>query len=91
MLFGCDSYYFNADTISTCRWDDISNSYYLCIRSNLKNYDGEIRKFLDWIKQFVDAGIGEFLGFYRYEEDDDPTLIYYNITKEGPKDVYCWY
>jgi hypothetical protein len=71
-----DSYYFPADTHSTCRYDDIANSRFLCIRCNLKNYDGEIEKFIDWIMPYVDETPGEFLGFYRHEEDVQPTLIY---------------
>ena len=46
--------------------------------SNLKNYGGEINKFLLWIAPYLHTGADykEFLGFTRYEEDDDPTLIY---------------
>ena len=75
-MLTCDSDYFNADTHSTLRFDDISDSYFLCIRCNLKNYDQEIAKFLNWIMPFVDAEVGDFLGFYRYEESNEPTLIY---------------
>lgn len=70
-----DSYYFSADTHSTLRWDDIGRDYRLCIRCNLKNYDGEIEQFIDWIMPYVAAEPGEFLGFYRHEEAEDPTLI----------------
>lgn len=77
-MLRCDSYYFNADTHSTLRLDGISHSYYLCIRCNLKNYNDEIELFIDWIDPYLDECIakGEFLGFYRYEEDNEPTLIY---------------
>lgn len=76
ILFTCDSYYFDADTYSTLRFDDISNAYYLCVRANLKNYDNEIQKFIDWIMPYLAKYEGEFLGFYRYEESEQPTLIY---------------
>lgn len=75
ILFKCDSYYFDADTHSTLRFDEISGSYYLCVRSNLKNYDSEIEKFIDWIDPYLDKFDGDFLGFYRYEETEEPTLI----------------
>ena len=77
-MLRCDSYYFDEDTISTLRWDKISESYYLCIRCNLKNYDDEIEKFINWIMPYLDVfkQTGDFLGFYRYEEDEQPTLIY---------------
>lgn len=75
-MLQCDSYYFDADTRSTLRWDEVSKSYYLNIRCNLKNYDGEIEQFIDWIRPYLDKERGDFLGFYRYEESETPTLIY---------------
>ena len=75
-MLRCDSYYFAADTHSTLRYDDIGNCYYLCIRSNLKNYSSEIENFIDWIQPYLAEGEGNFLGFYRYEETEVPTLIY---------------
>lgn len=83
LLFCCDSYYFDADTHSTLRFDDIAGSYYLCVRSNLKNYDSEIQKFIDWIPQYLENEPGAFLGFYRYEEHNEPTLIYMPGEWEG--------
>lgn len=72
----CDSYYFDADTYSTLRYDDIARAYFLCIRSNFKNYSDEIKLFIDWITPYLDKEPGEFLGFYRYKKDNNPTLIY---------------
>ena len=71
----CDSYYFSSDTHSTLRFDEISKSWFLCIRSNLKNYGGEIEKFIDWIHPYLDELEGEHLGHMRYEEDMLPSLI----------------
>ena len=76
MLFTMDSYYFDADTHSILRYDDIAEQYFLNIQSNLKNYDSEISKFIDFIMPYVDAMKGDFLGYSRYEEDTEPTLIY---------------
>ena len=76
IMFQCDSYYFSADTHSTLRFDDISKSYFLCIRSNLKNYDNEIEKFIDWISPYLDEWREDYLGHYRYEESTIPTLIF---------------
>lgn len=75
-MLRCDSYYFDADTHSTLRYDDIAETYYLCVRCNLKNYDQEIQRFIKWINPYVDSFTDSFLGFYRYEEDETPTLIY---------------
>lgn len=76
-MFNSNSYYFNMTPNSTFRWDEIAKRYYLSIRCNFKNYDDEIALFLDWITPHLDAEPGEFLGFSRYEEAREPTLIYY--------------
>ena len=76
-MLRCDSYYFDADTRSTLRFDKIGNCYYLCIRCNLKNYADEIEKFLDWIMPYLAKEEDDFLGFSRYEETEEPTLIYF--------------
>lgn len=78
-MLQCDSYYFVADTYSTFRFDDIGQSWYLCVRCNLKNYDNEIEKFVDWIMPYIDAREGDFLGFSRYETTETPTLIYADL------------
>lgn len=76
-MFQCDSYYFDAETHSTMNFDDISKSYVLCLRFNVKNYDSEIEHFVDWVMPYLDKYDGDFLGFSRYEEYEEPTLIYY--------------
>lgn len=72
-----DSYYFDALTRSELEFDDIANQYFLSIRCNLKNYDNEIQKFVDWIRPYLDQEDGAFLGFHRYEETEQPTLLFY--------------
>lgn len=75
-MLRCDSYYFDADTHSTLRYDEITDAYFLCIRTNTKNYGKEIEKFIDFMNPYIYKFNGEFLGFYRYEENNEPTLIY---------------
>lgn len=70
-----DSYYFPAQTFSKLYLDKSFNTYYLNIRCNLKNYNQEIQHFIDWIKPYLQADEGDFLGFYRYEESNTPTLL----------------
>ena len=77
VMLRMDSYYFDADTHSTLR-ADCQGGQYLCIRCNLKNYDGEIEKFIDWITPHLKKHEGDFLGFYRYEETEQPTLIHHS-------------
>lgn len=74
VLFRMDSAYFDAKTHS-----EVFQEYevwFLNVRSNLKNYDGEIEKFIDWVRPYLAKEPGEFLGFSRYEESETPTLIY---------------
>lgn len=73
-MLRCDSYYFDGHTDSSMIYNDISNQWYLNVRSNLKNYDGEIELFLHFIQPYLETT--DFLGYMRYEEYDDPTLIY---------------
>ena len=78
-MLKCDSYYFAADTYSTFR-KDWQGDYYLCIRCNVKNYDNEIEKFIDWVKPYIAGNSDDFLGFYRYESNRKPTLVFKNET-----------
>lgn len=47
----------------------------LNIDTSFKNYDDEVAKFLDWLSPF-DIGYDQFRGFYQFEYDKHPTLIY---------------
>jgi len=73
------------------RWKDIgsSNSYYhipktfnyydreyLFSRSDLKNYEDEIDKFIDWINPYINCCEGKCIGWHWYEGSDSPTLIF---------------
>lgn len=90
----CDSYYFDWTSRSFLDRDDLYRDkpmYYLSVTSNLKNYDGEIAKFLMWLAPYIDTN--GFLGFTRYEEFDHPTLIYkwendviQFVQTEGPEE-----
>jgi hypothetical protein len=51
------------------------DQWHLGVRCNLKNYNEEIEKFVDWLDPYVDAFKGDFLGFSRYEESEDPEII----------------
>lgn len=77
MIGRCSSFYFVPFATSKLHRDDLNSQYYLTTRSDLKNYGGEIKKFLDWIMPYLDQMDGDHLGHYRYEEDDAPTLIFY--------------
>ena len=78
-LFCGGSYYFAVNKAVNKMWfDDISRSWHLSTRSNIKNYDQEIQTFLEWIKPYIDGGSGG-RGMYAiviYEEQDEPTVYY---------------
>jgi len=45
------------------------------VTCNFKNYDNEIDLFMDWLNPYIDVPIGAKVGFSRYEEDDENTMI----------------
>lgn len=53
---------------------------YISFRANLKNYDGEIEAFFDWVRPHVMSE--GFIGYSLYEEDRVPTLYYGNKDYE---------
>lgn len=72
-----DSYYFDGKTDSKLFEDNLYKDkpmYFLNVRCNLKNYNNEIDKFLDWLCPYIKSD--GFIGYKRYEEEDEPTLIY---------------
>lgn len=86
MIGSCSSYYFGAPSHSVCEKDRHYNNYRLSIRCNLKNYSGEIKKFVDWIKPYIEQGAGnsDLLGYAIYEESDKPEMFYlYDPDRES--------
>ena len=80
----CSSYYFAVrNTHRSIELDKISDTWLCSSRSNLKNYDSEIEKFLSWIKPFIEQGSGErdFYAIVCYEEASEPTIYY--LDKEA--------
>lgn len=78
-VFNCGSYYFGvSNSVKEMWFDAIDNSWRISTRANLKNYDGEIDKFLQWIKPYIDGGSGarDFYAIVTYEESEEPTIYY---------------
>lgn len=76
-LIWCSSYYFGAhDNKPSCVFDKIANHWCISFRANCKNYQGEIEKFIEFIKPYVEYGSGptNIFAIVQYEEDDYPTL-----------------
>ena len=80
------SYYFAINN-SVCKmwFDDIDSRWHISTRSNLKNYDGEIEEFLEWLKPYIDGGSGfnDMYAIVMYEEAEEPTIYYLNKYMEG--------
>lgn len=79
MLARGSSYYFPEHAQSHLVQDDIRGAWCVLLHASIKNYDGEIEAFFDWIDPYVDAYQGEFLGYSLYEETgpDTPPTCYY--------------
>lgn len=76
--FGSSYYFAVQDDHSRLSYDDISKDWTITIRCNIKNYNNEIQNFIDWLTPYM-RGSGldrDFLGYYLYEEDLKPTLIW---------------
>ena len=72
-LFNNGSYYTPSTEVGILSCDDISKQWSLLGKGDIKNYQGEIEAFFEFIKPWCDD---EFVGYFRYEEDREPTLIY---------------
>lgn len=75
-LFYSGSYYTPNTYCHSLTFDDISNKWSLLGKGDIKNYGGEIKEFFEWIIPYVDGYPGEFIGYSRYEEELQPTLIF---------------
>lgn len=82
-MLRCGSYYHTIQPSTEFWFDEISNQWVLNTRCDFKNYDNEIDNFLAIIEPHVEHR--GFAGFKLYEEDEHPTLIYFNAESVGPE------
>ena len=75
------SCYFVPRCMSLFEYDDICKAWILISRSDFKNYHDEIIKFIDWIRPHLACSADEMIGYYRYEESREPTIIYSTESK----------
>ena len=78
-LFQGSSYYFGVSRDVKQMWfDEIINTWVISVRSNIKNYEGEIEIFLEWIKPWIDKGSGarDMYAITMYEEAHVPEIYY---------------
>jgi hypothetical protein len=79
-LFSDGSFYTPRTHCKFLERDTISNQWSLLGKGDTKNYGAEIQKFFEWISPWVDGDEGDFIGYSRYEEDQQPQL--YFLTKQ---------
>ena len=77
IMLRCGSAYFDGQPDS--KLFEYYGDYYLNVRCNFKNYSNEIYLFLDWLQPYIVTD--GFIGYMRYEECDDPTLIYNELGR----------
>lgn len=85
-VFRISSYYFGiSEPVNKIWFDDISDTWKLSTRSNIKNYGSEIESFLEWIKPWIESGSGsrDFYAIVTYEEQEEPTIYYLDKYSSG--------
>lgn len=87
LLFNNGSYYTPLTSVANLTFDDIRNGYSLLGKGDLKNYSNEIEFFFNWIMPWVDGSPGDFVGYHRYEEHQQPTLVYIPDPQDATGEV----
>jgi hypothetical protein len=75
-LFNDGSYYTPRTSCGILKYDKFLKAWSLLGKGDIKNYENEIEQFFEWIKPWVDGEPGEFIGYKRYEENLEPTLVF---------------
>ena|SRR5271157_1062444 len=73
------SYYFGVcEPCNNFFYKEISGNWVLSVRTNIKNYEGEIEQFLEFIKPYIESGSGrrDIYAITIYEEDIEPKIFY---------------
>lgn len=76
MLFSDCSFYTPRTYCKFLDQDPISKQWSLLGKGDIKNYEGEIQQFFEWISPWVDGFEGDFIGYSRYEENQQPHLYF---------------
>lgn len=66
----CASYYHWPLVIRKLEWDSISQSWFMFLRCDIKDYDKEIENFIDWISPYCES----FKAWKHFEYDCEPKL-----------------
>lgn len=80
LLFNNGSYYTPFTHCQYLEYDEITKQWSLLGKGDIKNYGGEIQEFFNWIMPHVDGIEGDFIGYHRYEESQEPVLHFITRT-----------
>ena len=72
-MFRSGSYYTPNTCCANLTFDSNSKQYSLLAKGNIKNYCDEIQKFFEFLRPWCE---GDFMGYYKYESDREPILVY---------------
>lgn len=60
---------------STIDYSPVDDCYVLRVSCSLNNSDNQIEKFLGFINGYLDKKTGQFLGYIRQEDNDNPLIL----------------
>ena len=71
------SHYHTTFALNKFIYNEISENYFLVARADFKNYNGEIEKFFDWLKPYLQREFDKTLiGYSLFEGTTEPKLYY---------------
>jgi hypothetical protein len=83
-LFSNCSYYTPRTHVNHLTYDEIGRQWSLLGKGDLKNYENEIEYFFTWLTPWVEGEPGDFIGYHRYEEAQEPTLVFLPVPETTP-------
>lgn len=75
-LFENGSYYTPFTSCANLSFNSSTSQYSLLGKGDLKNYNGEIEAFFEFLIPWVDGESGDFIGYNRKEQVKNPTLVF---------------
>ena len=86
LLFNSGSYYTPNTECGALTFDETSGIWSLIGKGDIKNYEGEIEAFFDYIMPWIDDE--GFIGYSRYEESWSPKLYFKGTYTPDSHDYY---
>lgn len=80
-LFNISSHYHFPFAVAKMKYLDYVGRWYLFVRSDIKNYEGEIEAFLSWVKPYLDCEEGDYVGHIFYEEWTKPRNLFFGQSE----------